>query len=271
MTQWRRSWAWVLLLALLLQALPALARPALAQPSLVQIGVIDALLAGGYDGAVPVGELPRLGDVGLGTFDALDGELVLVDGVVYQVPASGVVRRAEARLSTPFAQVARLSPGPALALPAGGLKDLEAALDRALGETNLFAAARVEGFFASLKARSVPRQTRPYRPLAEVAKEQSVFEFAQVRGTLVGLRGPDFVRGLGVPGWHWHFLTSDRRRGGHVLDLTLESGQARLAPLRRLELLLPERGLGGLDLARDRTRELKAVESAVGSAVETGR
>jgi acetolactate decarboxylase len=98
--------------------------------------------------------------------------------------------------------------------------------------------------------------------LAEVAKEQSVFEFSQVRGTLVGLRGPDYVRGLGVPGWHWHFLTLDRTRGGHVLDLTLDTGQARIAPLRRLELLLPERGLGGLDLARDRTRELQAVEGA---------
>ena len=89
-----------------------------------------------------------------------------------------------------------------------------------------------------------------------------MFEFSQVRGTLVGLRGPDYVRALSVPGWHWHFLTQDRSQGGHVLDLTLHSGTARLANLRRLELLLPQAGLGGLDLGRDRTQELKAVESA---------
>ena len=65
-----------------------------------------------------------------------------------------------------------------------------------------------------------------------------------------------------MPGWHWHFLTQDRSQGGHVLDLTLHSGTAQLANLRRLELLLPEAGLGGLDLGRDRTQELKAVESA---------
>jgi len=70
------------------------------------------------------------------------------------------------------------------------------------------------------------------------------------------------VRGLGVPGWHWHFLTQDSSQGGHVLDLTLGAGTARVATLRRLELLLPEAGLGGLDLARDRSHELKAVESA---------
>jgi len=264
MKLWRSVFVWLLLLALPLPVLAADLRiqPAQVQPSLVQIGVLDALLAGGYDGSVSVRELPRLGDVGLGTFDALDGELVLVDGVVFQVPFSGQVRRADPRVTTPFAQVASLASGKALALPPGaGLRDMEAALDKALGDTNLFAAARVEAAFATLKARSVPRQTPPYRPLAEVAKGQSVFEFARVRGTLIGLRGPDYARGLGAPGWHWHFLTQDRRQGGHVLDLTLESGTARLAPLRRLELLLPERGLGGLDLAKDRSSELKAVET----------
>lgn len=263
MSRWRGVLSWLVLCALLLAALPAQAEGLLRQPALVQIGVIDALLAGGYDGSVAVGELPGLGDIGLGTFDALDGEMVVLDGVVFQVPASGLVRRADPRVTTPFAQVARFKPGPALTLPPGvGLKDLEAWLDKALDDTSLFGAARVEGLFSALKARSVPRQIRPYRPLAVVAKEQSVFEFTQARGTLVGLRGPDYVRGLGVPGWHWHFLTSDRTRGGHVLDLTLGAGTARLASLRRFELLLPEGGLGGLDLSKDRQGELKAVESA---------
>lgn len=262
MRQVRSLVAWALLCVLALYAPPILAEGLHQKPALVQIGVIDALLAGGYDGSVPARQLPRLGDVGLGTFDALDGELVLLDGVVFQVPHSGVVRRADPRTTIPFAQVARLGAGRAVPLPAGGgLKDVEAALDKALGDTNLFAAARVEAVFVALRARSVPRQSRPYRPLAEVAREQSVFEFVGVRGTLVGLRGPDYARGMGVPGWHWHFLNQRRTRGGHVLDLTLESGQARLAPLRRMELLLPEGGLGGLDLARDRTRELKAVET----------
>ena len=259
----RTAFSWLLLCVLVLTALPVQAENLLRKPALVQIGVIDALLAGGYQGSVAVRELPRLGDIGLGTFDALDGEMVILDGTVYQVPASGQVRRADPRATTPFAQVARFRPGPALTLPANtGLKDLEAWLDKALGDTSLFGVVRVEGVFTALKARSVPRQQRPYRPLAEVAKEQSVFEFSQVRGTLVGLRGPDYVRALSVPGWHLHFLTQDRSQGGHVLDLTLGSGTARLATLRRLELLLPEAGLGGLDLARDRSHELKAVESS---------
>ena len=233
--------------------------------SLVQVGVIDALLAGGYEGSLTLKELRGLGDFGLGTFDALDGELVLLDGVVYQVPASGHVARPSDSLTTPFAQATRLTTGKGLTLSPGlDLKAVEASLDAALGDVNCFAAARIEGRFSTLTARSVPRQTAPYRPLSEVAKEQSMFPFTGVQGTLVGLRGPAFVRGLGVPGWHWHFLTKDRTRGGHVLAFVLApegKAQAQLQPLRRFELILPERGLSGMDLARDRSKELHAVEA----------
>lgn len=234
-------------------------------PTLVQVGVIDALLAGGYEGSMSLGQLRSLGDLGLGTFDGLDGEMVVLDGVVHQVLASGHVARPADSLTTPFAQVTRLAAPQRVALPAGlDLKAVEARLDAALGDLNRFAAVRLDARFATLTARSVPRQTPPYRPLAEVAKEQSVFPFANAEGTLVGLRGPAFVRGLGVPGWHWHFLTKDRARGGHVLAFVLDAAapsQASLQTLRRLELVLPQQGLTGLDLGRDRTKELHAVEA----------
>ena len=150
-------------------------------------------------------------------------------------------------------------------LPAGAeLKTVEARLDAAIGDPNCFAAARIDADFASLTARSVPRQTPPYRPLAEVAKQQSVFPFSGAQGTLVGLRGPAFVRGLGVPGWHWHFLTADRKRGGHVMAFTLAQNaqpEAKIMRLRRFSLTLPDAGLQGLDLTRDRADELRSVES----------
>jgi len=151
-------------------------QPGAKPAALAQVGVIDALLAGGYEGSLSLGELRKLGDFGLGTFDALDGEMVVLDGVVYQVPASGQVRKAPDTLTTPFAQVTRFAPGATCALPAGAdLKAVEAKLDAALGDPNCFAAVRIDADFASLTARSVPRQTPPYRPLSVVAKDQAVF------------------------------------------------------------------------------------------------
>ncbi|OIO00989.1 MAG: alpha-acetolactate decarboxylase [Desulfovibrionaceae bacterium CG1_02_65_16] len=233
--------------------------------ALNQVGVIDALLAGGYQGSMSLGELKRLGDFGLGTFDALDGEMILLDGVVYQAPVNGHVRRPPDSLTTPFAQVTRFASDLNCVLPAGAdLKAVEARLDAAIGDANCFAATRIDATFASLTARSVPAQKPPYRPLAEVAKEQAVFPFTNARGTLVGMRGPAFVRGLGVPGWHWHFLTADRKRGGHVMAFTLAQNaqpEAKLMRMRRFTLALPEAGLSGFDLTRDRGAELKGVES----------
>jgi acetolactate decarboxylase len=233
-----------------------------ARPALVQFGAIDALLAGGYAGKFPLLELRRAGDLGLGTFDGLDGELAMLDGVVYQIPFDGRVRRPADSVTTPFAQVTRFRAGTIAALPAGAdLHAIEAALDRALGHTDRFAAARLDATFVSVTTRSVPRQTPPFRPLVEVAKGQAVFHFENAAGTLIGLRSPDFSRGLSVPGWHWHFLTRDRARGGHVLALTLgPEAAAGLMAMPRLTVNLPPDGFGGLDLARDRAAELKSVE-----------
>lgn len=251
----------------LLLAQGALAAPpetSRSAPELFQAGVIDALLAGGYDGFLELPALLRQGNFGLGTFHKLDGELVVLDGVAYQVPADGRVRRADLRGTTPFAQVVPFRAGKDLSLaPGATLKEVEQALDAELGDTNVFGAARVEATFATLNARSVPAQNQPYRPLAEVARDQSVFAFERVSGTLVGLRGPAFAKGLGVPGWHWHFLTRNRDRGGHVLDFRLSEGGGRagLMALRGFRLALPRGGMSGLDLARDRSDELKAVET----------
>ena len=104
---------------------------------------------------------------------------------------------------------------------------------------NLFYAIRVDAAFASVKTRSVPRQEKPYAPLAEVAKTQPVFDLKDVRGTLAGFRFPDFARGLNVPGFHMHFLTEDRCAGGHVLDLVLERGELAIDASAQFHLELP--------------------------------
>ncbi len=250
------------LLGLLVLGLLALGQsPAQAQ-GLFQVSTLSALLSGGYDGQVSLAELKQHGDFGLGTFEALDGEMVVLDGVVYQVPVSGAVRVMPDTARTPFACVTFFHPGSQTALGrAASLADLEQRLDQALPSPNLFYALRVDGRFSFLKARSVPRQEKPYPPLAEVVKSQAVFEFKDVQGTLVGLKCPAYAGGLNVPGYHWHFLTADRRAGGHVLDLALEDLSASVAAIREFSMVLPAEGdFLGLDLNRDMSQETRAVE-----------
>lgn len=244
-------------------ALPCALLPALALAAeLFQVSTLNALLAGDYDGKMRLEDLRRRGDFGLGTFHALDGEMVLLDGAAYQVAYDGSVHPMSGNQTTPFACVTVFRPGRSLPIgSARTLASLEQQIDQALPTPNLFYALRVDGVFQAVKTRSVPRQKKPYPPLAEVAKSQAVFQLGTVRGSLVGFRIPPFASGVNMPGYHWHFLAEDRTAGGHVLDLSLEGLAVDVQAIADYALTLPSQGdFLGLDLGRDRSAETRAVE-----------
>ncbi|HEY4983693.1 MAG TPA: acetolactate decarboxylase [Verrucomicrobiae bacterium] len=231
--------------------------------SVTQIGVSDALLAGAYDGQVACGTLTRQGDVGLGSFDRLDGEMVVLDGRIYQVRADGRVYSPPAGVTTPFAAVVKFRPTTTRELSGGiTFREFQERLDALLPSTNVVCVFRLTGTFRQMKTRSVPAQTKPYVPLVEATRHQSVFELGRCRGTVVGFRMPDFVQGINVPGCHAHFLTADRQAGGHVLDFTLDEGTLELAVCSRIDLRLPKDAgaFKGIDFSRDRTEELDKAE-----------
>jgi acetolactate decarboxylase len=226
-----------------------------------QTSSIDALLRGAYEGDVTIGELRRHGDLGLGTVQQLDGEMVLVDGECFQVRADGTVHRVDDDVRTPFAVVCRFRPGAPVRLP-GPLPfgELTQRLDE-LASGAIVQAVRVDGDFTDLALRSVPRQEPPYRPLSEVVHDQTEWSLERARGSLVGFRFPDEAQGIDVAGYHLHFIADDRTTGGHVLDLVLEDGVARLDGASELRVEVPdgvELGEAGADADRD--AEIRAVE-----------
>jgi len=245
--------------------LAALWVPATAGPGrdvLYQTATIDALMAGLFDGQMSIGQLTKRGDFGLGTFDKLDGEMVVLDGIVYQITSDGVAHKASASVTTPFAAVTFFDNDRAArirrerALPA-----LKEYLDSMLPSKNLFYAIRIDGTFTRVRTRSVPRQSKPYPRLSDVVARQPVFEFADVKGTVVALRCPYYVKGVNVPGYHMHFITADRKRGGHLLDCTLKSGIATLDVTPEFHLLLPrDETFYRTDFESDNGEELEKVE-----------
>ncbi|MBI5523503.1 MAG: acetolactate decarboxylase [Desulfarculus sp.] len=230
--------------------------------TLFQVSTIDALMEGAFQGQVSVGRLARQGDLGIGTFHALDGEMVILEGRVYQVRADGKVRLADPDLTTPFANVVRFRPQRVIQLQGEmSLDELCRALDQALPSPNLLYAVRLDGAFAYLKARSVPAQERPYPKLVEVVKRQSVFEFRQVQGTVLGFRCPEFVKGVNVPGWHLHFLDQTRNAGGHVLELRIKDPRVEVVTVNRFVMVLPTGGeFMHSDLVTDKAADLHTVE-----------
>ncbi len=229
-----------------------------------QVAPIDALMAGLYDGARTVGSLKARGDLGIGTLDGLDGELLCLDGAMLQVRADGAVVPVPDDARTPLATVTWFDRDRVLDdVSADSLAALVGRLGPALPGSNLFCAVRADGVFAYVKTRSVPRQQRPYRPLEDAVADQAVFEFRQVRGTLVGFYSPPFARGVAVPGFHLHFVTADRRGGGHLLDLRADRLTVALDPSDELLLALPSQGeFLNADLSPDRRDALRRVESS---------
>jgi len=228
--------------------------------TLFQTSSITALMEGGYDGETTCGELLRNGDFGLGTFQALDGEMVVLDGTVWKVRSDGAVVRMPDGERTPFAAVTFFDADERGTVKPGSLDDLKQTIDALLPDPNLIYALRVSGTFPHVKARSVPRQIKPYPRLADAVKNQTVFSFADARGTLIGIRFPDFAAGVNVPGWHFHFIADDRASGGHVLDCTIGSGTFALDATPSFFMILPRGTTGAIPSSDAHPSELERIE-----------
>ncbi len=224
-----------------------------------QVSTIDALLNGCYDGSISVDVLKKHGDTGIGTFNCLDGEMLLLDRVFYKIRSDGTVVVADDSDTTPFCAITYFENKRAFELKTGTkTADLTPAL---LGSPNYFYAIRITGKFKSLKARSVPKQSKPYPPLTDVVKSQPVFSFENIEGTAVGFYSPPFVKGVNVPGFHLHFISSDRTRGGHILDFEIEKANMQVDETHGLFMKLPDdAAFGKTDLGQDKEKDLKKVE-----------
>jgi acetolactate decarboxylase len=213
---------------------------------LFQASTIGALLDGSFEGDVTFAELAEHGDLGLGTLNHLDGEMIAIDGRFYRADVEGTISEVPATERTPFAVVVPFQPQITFDLEGSLDHDrLLAEIDRRIPAETASCAVRVDGRFELVKARSVPRQEPPYRPLTEVVGEQQVFELTQADGTMLGFRFPEYAEGIEVAGWHLHFIGEDRMRGGHVLDSRVETAHVQLDPSGELHVELP----AGIDLA----------------------
>ena len=213
--------------------------------AIYQVSLLNALMLGDYEGSVSISTLLEHGDTGIGTFDRLDGEMVVLDSIVYQIKSDGKVYLKGPADLTPFAAVTFFDhefEDQALAgvNDVGALKSrLDEAIIQEQGDFNRFYVAKLEGAFSMVHVRSVPPQDKPFRPLAEIAKTQPEFRYSDVQGTIIALRCPDYVEGINLPGWHLHFLSADKTLGGHLLDITLISGTLALDMVDEFQLILP--------------------------------
>lgn len=214
-----------------------------SSPEVFQYSTLEALLGGVYDGEVTIGELLAHGDFGLGTFNALDGEMIILDGICYQLRSDGSARVASDTDLTPFAAVTNFSPQTTSTVDTPmTYQQLDTFVSEQIPSHNLNYAIRITGDFSVVRTRTVARQHKPYPPLTEAAEGQAESTFTDVTGTLAGYLSPSYEQGITVAGYHLHFLDESRTRGGHCLDFTLAGGTVAIETIAALHLSLPQSG-----------------------------
>lgn len=232
------------------------------QHSIFQVSTSNALVKGVFEGSVTVGDLRQHGNFGLGTFDSLDGEMVMVDGRCFRAAAGGQAVEVSDDEEVPFALVTRFVPDvDDVASTDSDWAELTGMIDNLRPSSNLFVAFRVDGDFEELSMRAICR-ARQGEGLVEATAHQSEFTLGPVSGSLVGFWAPEYARAISVPGYHAHFISDDRRTGGHVMGLSGTDLAIQMHTETDLHLSLPEsEEFLAADLRGDFAEELDQAET----------
>ena len=235
--------------------------PEQVRHTLYQVSTATALVEGIYEGAVQVSTLRKHGDLGLGTFEGLDGEMAIVDGQFFQVRSDGSVSEVRDNVLSPFAAVTAFSADQVLTLDdCPDLSHLTSQFDTLRSSDNFFYALRVDGTFDYIHARAM-RRTKEGVPLVQAAAVQPEFEFQNISGTLVGFWTPEYAKSLNVPGYHLHFISADRKHGGHLLQCQGKNLRLQIQREGDYHIVLPEtEDFLKANLRRDPTAALAKAE-----------
>ena len=241
--------------------------------SLNQVALLQSLAQGYFGGTVTVRDMRSLGDVGIGTFEGLNGEMIMLDGAVYQALGDGRVVVADDKVAVPYATVTYFDND--ISLDMKDDKD-KAAFEKILNEEvktcgeNSFYMIKLHTEFSSVLFRSEYGSQKPYPTLVEALKgKQTEFTAKNIKGTLVGLYCPNYMGGLNTPGWHFHFISDDRKQGGHILELSLKKGTVELDKTDKFTMILHnDPQFHKLNLAKDMSKDINSAEHDTQAAMK---
>ena len=242
--------------------------------TIYQVALLQSLTQGYYDGIIKVSELKEHGDTGIGTFEGVNGEMIVIDGKVYQALGDGSVKEAADDETVPFSNVTFFDSDAAVDLK--DIKDMasfKSELDKTVAEKgkNMFYMVKVSGTFEKMYVRSEIKQEKPYKSLDKALEtDQREFNYENIAGTVVGLYCPDYMGGLNAAGWHFHFISDDRTKGGHILELNFKEAKAELDITPSFDMTLSDNGdFQGMELAKDVNDAIKKVETEAQTGEKT--
>lgn len=237
------------------------------EKSIYQVALLQSLTQGYYDGIIKVSELKQHGDTGIGTFEGVNGEMIVLDGVVYQALSDGSVKVADDNETVPFSNVTFFDSDTSEELSdIDDINSLKKKLTEKVEEKgkNLFSMVKMTGEFKKMLVRSELKQEKPYKTLDKALEtDQREFTYENIKGTVVALYCPDYMNGLNTSGWHLHFISDDKEKGGHILDLSFEKAKAEYDMVQEFDMKLTDNeDFQKTSLADDVSDAIKKVETS---------
>lgn len=240
------------------------AAPAQDRESIYQVALLQSLTMGYFDGTITVKELKTHGDIGIGTFEGLDGELICLNGVVYRANRDCRINVMRDNDKIPFSNVTFFDKDFSVKLNNVADKEsLEKIFNEQVDEhgRNSFYFIKLSGTFKEILVRSESGSEEPYPTLVEALKSQNEVTLKNIDGTIVGLYCPDYMSSLNSTGWHFHFITADKKHGGHVLGLNLANGEAQFDKTDAFNMNVPTKNnFHELNFNQDLKEEIRIAE-----------
>lgn len=209
---------------------------------LFQYNTLSALMAGLYGGTMTIGELLQHGDLGIGTLDSIDGELIILDGKAYQAKGSNgkaEVVEVSDDVTVPYAAVV-FHQAEVIFKQRFEMTDteLKRRIESYYDGQNLFRSIKIKGNFSKMHVRMIPKSA-PNIKFADVATRQPEYTCENISGTIVGIWTPEMFHGVSVAGYHLHFISDDLTFGGHIMDFTITEGIVEVGPVDQLDQRFP--------------------------------
>lgn len=212
-----------------------------------QYSVFTALANKIYDGLVTVSYIKGKGDTGLGTFNGLNGEMIVSEGEVYQLLSNGTVIKPGSNQLTPFAVVKFFEND--FSLNVGGptnYEGLKSHIINNLPSKNTGYAFKIEAKFDWIKCGGAVKQKKPYtKTLSQAIINRPVFEAENISGQLAGFWFPAYIGGVNLAGFHLHFISDDKKFAGHLLDFKASELDVMIDKCSGFDIELP--GTGAFD------------------------
>jgi acetolactate decarboxylase len=206
-----------------------------------QYGTITALMGGDYSVKASVSEVKKHNDFGLGAGVGI-GEVIAVNGDFYLADPNGNASKMKKKDGLSYMTAINFNPKKSLSFRVDkeiSITDLQKLILEKTANNQIMYAVKITGEFTSVLARSEDRDMDSQTPLVKWMKtHQHKFNLKNVEGTFVVFYTPKYIVGIGVPGFHTHYLSEDYKITGHVLNATVKSAKVEIEPIYNLNLRL---------------------------------